>query len=369
MKFEDLIKDEDNRYLINKIDWLEHSNLSDKTKITYYRLFQANVLPVEEAYKKDVSKFSTYEIENLIRGILTNVEQTKRSTFSAISSYLGWCVENDIISYNPCDNIADARDLYRVNTNVVKEKYNTLNEFYNWLDSLSIDDNMKLVLVMCRYGVPIKEISSVRWDDLDKENKELYVTIKDKLLQLPVDSEFVNRVDKALRCDETFLGKEYKDIGYMIKSLKPNKLSTSGVYSLVLKASEESNIDRIDVGYLYKNRKIDLIMELLRSKSELFTEDLEWVLGVLGLSNSPTQCTILSRELSEVFGIEVKTHRTGKEIVVIYVDTGEVFGEYESVSACAKDLSERVGNISRSTILRHIRMDTDFYGLKFIKEE
>lgn len=369
MKFEDLIKDEDNRYLINKIDWLEHSNLSDKTKITYYRLFQANVLPVEEAYKKDVSKFSTYEIENLIRGIVTNVEQTKRSTFSAVSSYLTWCVENDIISYNPTDNIADARDLYRVNTNVVKEKYNTLNEFYNWLDSLSIDDNMKLVLVMCRYGVPIKEISNVKWDDLDKENKELYVTIKDKLLQLPVDNEFVNRVDKALRCDETYSGKEYKDIGYMIKSLKPNKLSTSGVYSLVLKASEESNIDRIDIGYLYKNRKIDLIMELLGSKSELFTDDLEWVLGVLGLSNSPTQCTILSRELSEVFGIEVKTHRTGKEVIVIYADTGEVFGEYESVSACAKDLSARVGNISRSTILRHIRLDTDFHGLKFIKEE
>lgn len=369
MKFEDLIKDEDNRYLINKIDWLKHSSLSDKTKITYYRLFQTNVLPVEEAYKKDVSKFSTYEVEILIRGILTNVEQTKRSTFSAVSSYLTWCVENDIISYNPTDNIADVKSLYKVNTNIVKEKYKTLDEFYNWLDGLSIDDNMKLVLVMCRYGVPIKEISNVRWDDLDRENKELYVTIKDKLLQLPVDSEFVNRVNAALRCDETYSGKEYKDIGYMIKSLKPNKLSTSGVYSLVLKASEESNINRIDVGYLYKNRKIDLIMELLKSKSELFTEDLEWVLGVLGLSNSPTQCTILSRELSEVFGIEVKTHRTGKGIMVMNVDTGEIFGEYDSVSACAKDLSERVGNISRSTILRHIRLDTDFHGLKFIKED
>ena len=369
MKFEDLIKNEENKYLLNKIEWLEESNLSDKTKITYYRLFQANVLPVEEAYKKDVSKFSTYEVENLIKGIVTNVTQTKRSSFSAVSSYLGWCVENDIISYNPCDNIADVKDLYRVNTNVVKEKYNTLNEFYNWLDSLSIDDNMKLVLVMCRYGVPIKEISNVKWNDLDRENKELYVTIKDKLLQLPVDSEFVNRVNSAKRCDETYSGKEYKDIGYMVKSLKPSKLSTSGIYSLVLKASEESNIDRIDVGYLYKNRKIDLVMELLRSKSELFTEDLEWVLGVLGLSNSPTQCTILSRELSEVFGIEVKTHRTGKEIMVIYADTGEVFGEYDSVSACSKDLSNKIENISRSTILRHVRLGTDFHGLKFIKED
>ena len=69
-----------------------------------------------------------------------------------------------------------------------------------------------------------------------------------------------------------------------------------------------------------------------------------------------------------MFGIEVKTHRTGKEILVVNSD-GEIFGEYESVSACAKDLSARIGSISRSTILRHIRLDTDFHGLKFIKEE
>ena len=116
-----------------------------------------------------------------------------------------------------------------------------------------------------------------------------------------------------------------------------------------------------------KDELIEMIYEAV--EENLLNKNLEWVLGVLGLSNSPTQCTILSRELSEVFGIEVKTHRTGKEVIVIYADTGEVFGEYESVSACAKDLSERVGNISRSTILRHIRLDTDFHGLKFIKEE
>ena len=216
MKFKDVIKGETNKYLLNKIEWLLESNLSEKTKITYYRLLQTNVLPIEESFKKDLNRFSTYEIENLIKGIITNVEQTKRSTFSAVSSYLGWCVENDIISYNPTDNIADVKSLYKVNTNIVKEKYKTLDEFYEWLDSLSIDDNMKLVLVMCRYGVPIKEISSVKWDDLDRENMMLNVVVRDKLLQLPIDGEFVNRVNKALKCDSNFLDKEYKDIGFMI---------------------------------------------------------------------------------------------------------------------------------------------------------
>lgn len=369
MEFKDVIKEETNKYLLNKIEWLSESNLSEKTKITYYRLLQTNVLPVEKSFKKDLSRFSTYEIENLIKGIITNVEQTKRSTFSAVSSYLTWCVENDIISYNPTDNIADVKSLYKVNTNIVKEKYKTLDEFYEWLDGdLSADDNMKLVLVLIRYGVPIKEISSVEWEDLDRENMMLNVIVRDKLLQLPVDKEFVNRINKAKKCDSNFLDKEYKDIGFMIKSLREKQLSTSGVYSLILKISEESKIDRIDVGFLGKNRRIDLIMEVLKTKGEVFTEDLEWCLGVLGLSNIPTQCTIFSRELENVFGIQVKTRRTGKEILVVNSD-GEIFGEYESVTACAKDLSNKIASISRSTILRHIKLDTDFYGLKFIKED
>ena len=87
----------------------------------------------------------------------------------------------------------------------------------------------------------------------------------------------------------------------------------------------------------------------------------------LGVSNSPTQITVLSRLLSN-FNVEIMSRRTGKEVLVVNLD-GEVFGEYESVSACAKDLSERVGNISRSTILRHIRLDKSWNELKFIKEE
>ena len=367
MKFEDLIKGEDNRYLINKIDWLEHSNLSDKTKITYYRLFQANVLPVEEAYKKDVSKFSTYEVEILIRGILTNVEQTKRSTFSAVSSYLGWCVENDIISYNPTDNIADVKSLYKVNTNIVKEKYKTLDEFYEWLDSLSIDDNMKLVLVMCRYGVPIKEISNVKWDDLDRENKELYVTIKDKLLQLVVDNEFIYRVDKAKRCDETYSGKEYKDIGYMIKSLRAKPLSASGVYSLILKISEESNINRIDVNFLNKSRQLDMVFEVIKKNGEIYTEEVGEIMEKLGVSNSPTQITVLSRLLSN-FNVEIMSRRSGKELSVIDTKTAEV-KMFESITEASKELS-KISSISRSTILRYVKLNELWLNrYKFIKEE
>ena len=41
MKFEDIIKDETNIFLLNKIEWLNNDNtISENTKITYYRLFK-----------------------------------------------------------------------------------------------------------------------------------------------------------------------------------------------------------------------------------------------------------------------------------------------------------------------------------------
>ena len=368
MKFEDIIKDETNIFLLNKIEWLNNDNsIAENTKITYYRLFN-QTKDIEESKGKDINKFTGDEIEEVVKSYITNSSQTKRSLYSAISSYLNWCVENDIISFNVCDTIINPKELYEINEAIVREQYMNLEEFYKWLDGLSADDNMLLCLVLCRYGVAIKQIPFVRWKDLDVENKVLYVETDNRILELIVDDMFISRVDKAKRCDETYSGKEYKDIGYMIKSLRAKPLSASGVYSLILKISEESNINRIDVNFLNKSRQLDLIFEVVKKNGKIFTEEVGEIMEKLGVSNSPTQITVLSRLLSN-FNVEIMSRRTGKEIIVIYADTGEVFGEYDSVTACAKDLSARVGNISRSTILRHIRMDTDFYGLKFVKEE
>ena len=368
MKFKDIIKDETNKFLLNKIEWLNNDNtISENTKITYYRLFN-QIKDIEESKGKDINKFTGDEVEEVVKSYITNSEQTKRSLYSAISSYLNWCVDNDIISYNVCDTIINPKELYQVNETIVREQYMNLDEFYRWLDNdLSADDNMLLCLVLCRYGVAVKQIPFIRWKDLDVENKVLYVETDNRILELIVDDMFISRVDKAKRCDETYSGKEYKDIGYMIKSLRAKPLSASGVYSLILKISEESNINRIDVNFLNKSRQLDLIFEIVKKNGKIFTEEVGEIMEKLGVSNSPTQITVLSRLLSN-FNVEIMSRRTGKEVLVVNLD-GEVFGEYESVSACAKDLSARVGNISRSTILRHIRMDTDFYGLKFVKEE
>ena len=242
-----------------------------------------------------------------------------------------------------------------------------LDKFYKWLDGLSADDNMLLCLVLCRYGVAIKQIPFIKWNDLDIENKVLYVETESTILELPVDDMFIYRVNRAKRCDETFLGKEYKDIGYMIKSLRAKPLSVSGVYSLILKISEESNINRIDVNFLNKSRQLDMIFEVVKKNGEIFTEEVGEIMEKLGVSNSPTQITVLSRLLSN-FNVEIKSRRTGKEMSVIDTKTGEI-KTFESVTEASKELS-KISPISRSTILRYIKLNELWLNrYKFIKEE
>ena len=79
--FEELIKNESyklqgrnlrfDEYENNKIDWLRDDDnngyISEKTKITYYRLLDVHVHSLEVANNKDLRKFTSVEIENLIK--------------------------------------------------------------------------------------------------------------------------------------------------------------------------------------------------------------------------------------------------------------------------------------------------------------
>ena len=369
MKFEDVIKGEDsNIYMKNKIEWLSgDETIGENTKITYFRLLNTHCKPIEEAKGKDVNKFTGDEIANTVRGCITNSNQTKRSLYSAISSYLNYCTEQNIISFNPCDTIINSKELYQVNETVLREQYMNLDEFYKWLDALDGDNVQKMSIILIRYGVPVKLTPQVRFDDVNEDTMTLDILDGDKVLMLPIDEEFIRRVKMCYNCDSNYNDKEYFNLGYILKSTRKKPLSTSSVYTMILNICERSNIPRVDISLLGKSRQLDMVFEVVKKNGEIYTEDVSNILNTLGVSNSATQITVLGRLLS-IFEVEIKSRRTGKEILVVNLD-GEIFGEYDSVTACAKDLSERVGNISRSTILRHARLGTDFHGLKFIKED
>ena len=169
MKFKDVIKGEDdNIYMGNKIEWLNNDEtISENTKITYFRLLNTHCRPIEEAKGKDINKFTGDEISSTVRGCITNSSQTKRSLYSAISSYLNYCVENDIISFNVCDTIINPKELYEVNEAILREQYMNLDEFYKWLDALDGDNVQKMSIILIRYGEPFKLTPQVRFDEIN----------------------------------------------------------------------------------------------------------------------------------------------------------------------------------------------------------
>lgn len=367
MKFKDIIKDETNKFLLNKIEWLNNDNsIAENTKITYYRLFN-QTKDIEESKGKDINKFTGDEVEEVVKSYITNSSQTKRSLYSAISSYLNWCVENDIISYNVCDTIINPKELYEVNEAIVREQYMNLEEFYKWLDNLDGDNVQKMSVILIRYGVPVKLTPKVRFNDVNEDTMTLDILDGDKVLMLPIDEEFIRRVKMCYNCDSNYNDKEYFNLGYILKSTRKKPLSTSSVYTMILNICERSNIQRVDISLLGKSRQLDLIFEVVKKNGEIYTEDVSNILNTLGISNSATQITVLGRLLS-IFEVEIKSRRTGKEMSVIDTKTGEI-KTFESVTEASKELS-KISPISRSTILRYIKLNELWLNrYKFIKEE
>ena len=72
MKFKDIVKDERNNFLLNKIEWLNNDNsIAENTKITYYRLFN-QTKDIEESKGKDINKFTGDEVEEVVKSYITN---------------------------------------------------------------------------------------------------------------------------------------------------------------------------------------------------------------------------------------------------------------------------------------------------------
>ena len=79
-----------NVYQKNKIEWLNDNKnngyISEETKKAYYSLLESHVHSLELANNKDLRKFTSVEIENIIKGSITDNHGTKRSIYAAINN-------------------------------------------------------------------------------------------------------------------------------------------------------------------------------------------------------------------------------------------------------------------------------------------
>lgn len=371
--FQELIKNEKkrleklnlkfNEYQENKIDWLNDDEnngyIAEKTKITYWRLLEVHAHSLEIANNKDLRRFTSVEIESLVKSAITNSGATKRGIFAAINNYMIYNIERGFISYNPCDSILTT-DLFEVNNKALKEQYMPLDEFYEYVDILSADDVEKMVYVLIRYGVPVSDVPNVKWEDLNVEEMILTTTVKKKVVSLPVDEEFIRRVELCKVCSD------YEDGDYMIKTVDGRLSSVSRIYGIIDRVSKASEIARPDMGMLFKNRRYDLALEIYEDEGQIESNDLKEILDILGLSSGNSSLTTFRKELENIFGLEVKT-KNKRAIDVIDINTGEIIKTYESIRNVVEDSKAAFGfYIDKSVISNTCKGNRDgMKGLTF----
>lgn len=371
--FQELIKNEKkrleklnlkfNEYQENKIDWLNDDEnngyIAEKTKITYWRLLEVHAHSLEIANNKDLRRFTSVEIESLVKSAITNSGATKRGIFAAINNYMIYNIERGFISYNPCDSILTT-DLFEVNNKALKEQYMPLDEFYEYVDILSADDVEKMVYALIRYGVPVSDVPNVKWEDLNKEEMILTTTVKKKVVSLPIDKEFIRRVKLCKACSD------YEDGDYMIKTMSGIPSSVSRIYGIIDRVSKASEVARPDMGMLFKNRRYDLALEIYEDEGQIESSDLKEILDTLGLSSGNSSLTTFRKELENIFGLEVKT-KNKRPIDVIDINTGEIIKTYESIKDLVEDSKAAFGfYIDKSVISNTCKGNRDgMKGLTF----
>ncbi len=350
--FEDIIKNEElNVYQKNKKKWLEddsgNGHIAEKTKITYWRLLNSHILELEKKYTKDLMNFTSIEIVNAVKSSVTNSTSTKSALYSAINNYLTYCVEIGEIFYNPCDTIDPvAIDLFAVNKIALKRSYMPLNEFYKYIDELCADDVEKMVYVLIRYGVPVNDVPNVRWEYLNEEKMILTTIVKEKIISLPIDEEFIKRVNLCKACSI------YKNGEYMIKTVNGEQSTVSRIYGIIDRVSKTSRAVKPNIGMLFKNRRYDLVLEKYKKEGQIELSDLKAILEALGLPSRNSSLTKFRKEIEDIFSLKVKTNFR-KSIDVIDTNTGEILKTYSSIKELAEESKETFGFYIDKSVVGH----------------
>lgn len=257
-----------NEYQKNKATWLENEKYSKSTKITYWILISKNICPIEIKTNKDLCDFTDKEIQEVLNSSESNSVKTITSLKSVIYNYIKFYDTTRVF------------DEVSVTTNI---EYQSLDEFYKMIDNFKCSDVDKILLVLARYGVSGKYISSIKWNDIDKDK----LIVKIGNINLPIDNKFLYYLDRAYNCnsyDYKTSTIEYTDYGYIIKaSQKSNekKLNNNTISTRIHATYKNNDIKRVSITNLNVYRQFDLLFDILKTKGRITYEDIRTVLNIL----------------------------------------------------------------------------------------
>lgn len=302
-----------NKFSENKLIFIEDLMFSNNTKERYWSILDSDLITTSENNKdKDLYEFTSDEIIEVVSALPTTKIRTQKQVLSVINRYINHAIERGWLStgINPCD-VIKANDDIHSNKESLKRTYMNLDEFYNWIENLEASDVDIMLLVLLRYGCSMKEICNLVYDDVDVYDKTLNVNGK----KYPIDSMFVNYVEKAYCCNE-YEDIIYQDSNYIIKPTKKtrsNKVNENSLRNKMTMIADKNNIDRPSINALNKSRKFDLILDIYNEKKILYYSDVEDVLKIFDDNMTDNKSFVLKENFEEMFSIKV--HKNKRKIV------------------------------------------------------
>lgn len=298
-----------NKFSENKLIFIEDLMFSNNTKERYWSILDSDLITTSENNKnKDLYEFTSDEIIEVVSALPTTKIRTQKQVLSVINRYINHAIERGWLStgINPCD-VIKANDDIHSNKESLKRTYMNLDEFYNWIENLEASDVDIMLLVLLRYGCSMKEICNLVYDDVDVYDKTLNVNGK----KYPIDSMFVNYVEKAYCCNE-YEDIIYQDSNYIIKptgKTRSNKVNENSLRNKMTMIAEKNNIDRPSINALNKSRKFDLILNIYNEKKILYYSDIEDVLKIFDDNMTDNKSFVLKENFEEMFSIKVNKNK------------------------------------------------------------
>lgn len=313
-----------NKYMENKILFLNDNNFSSYTQLSYFDLLNNNVNYLEVDKGKDLYEFTKDEILDLIKDSATNSQRSKRALFSVINSYIRWSIDVGI-NYidNPCDdiNIAEVTDISK---KAMENVYIEMSDFKRTIFNIfkySCEADI-VIAIMLRYGISIDQMSTIKWEDVDRDNYTVKVNYKNKeYIYLPIDDYFIKWIDLAKECKVfeyeiiTKDGKEFMkqlnfiDEGYIIKGTNRTKggiVNFTTIHNRYNLLFSRSGLTRYKVRDLQKSRRFDLLFcKLKENNGSMIYSDLKEVIKIFMPDSTPANNNLIKTDFQKIANIKI----------------------------------------------------------------
>lgn len=250
------------------------STISNEGTIKAYARIFGITAKYEEALDKDLNQFSLEEIEKILYDFKANNRHTIETYGRVISSYLNWCVEENVVEHNPMAELtSEDFDKYVVDENV----YFSEQQLRKYEDQC-VNYQDAVVLRLLFEGVGGKQVSEIRnlkVNDVDFENNTLHLVNSFQVDKKGLPVKFTERVikveDRTMYLIKGAIEQTTytKRNGYMDRSADNVREFTDLVQNeYVIRASITKNSDYINVPVdkhvIY--RRVQIIQETLGIK-------------------------------------------------------------------------------------------------------